>query len=773
MDSHALDLPPINHRNHALTRFILGRLERSLGMELRLHGIDNQLDHGGGIIVANHFTRLETFVVPFVLHRAFNEVIRILAAPMLFGNESFGDYLLSMGALPTNYPNKYELIARDILRGGWWLIFPEGGLIKDRKVVEDGKLNVATDSGDYRRRPRSGAAVLAMMVQQYKVALQQALQRSSDTETIYDALGISDIPTSELELIVQRPTPIIPMNLTYYPLNPQENAIKSLAHYLIPNLAKSTFGQHLLEELTVEGSMLLKGVEVDMRLGQPLFVVNDDIQTIDDSATVPWSSSPWRRYLTALRTWHPAQRYTHLLDSWAAVHNWRQQRRSWQITRTVMRTLYQLTTVNIDHLLSVILLQSLRTTQQRQFNVADLKRRLYLAILALQKTTDFALHPTLTDATTLYLLLTESPHPGMDNFAQRAVEHGLIDCQNEVWIPDAAVLLEPFTFGTVRLNNFIQVYYNEVEPLSEIIQAGRYAVSANLAAQQATMSEAMFAHEEQLYETDYAAFVSEASVEETAGKISPLPPDQGRPVLLRESDKGSRVGILLIHGYSASPGEVLPLAHALCDQGYAVYNVRLRGHGTSPYDLQQRTWQDWYESVQRGLTALRMISDLQFAGGMSTGGSLALYCAALPHHHLNGVFAVGAPIKLQSRSIRLAPIVKTVRGFVSSEPKNPETNYTAHPVQALHQLTQFITTYDNLLDQVNVPVLLIQATGDTTVRPESAQHIYDRLTIDDKALLWKEIDEHVIVGKDYPEVHQDILTFIQQHLPVDQTHLAQ
>ena len=769
MDSHALDLPPINYRNHALTRFILRRLERSLDMELRLHGLDDQFAQGGGIIVANHFTRLETFVVPFVLHRAVGKMIRILAAPMLFGNEAFGDYLLSMGALPTDYPNKYELIARDILRGGWWLIFPEGGLIKDRKVVDRGKLNVTVvdDAGDYRRRPRSGAAVLAMMVQKYKVALQQALQRDSDTETIYEALGISDIPPAELEAIAQRPTPIVPMNLTYYPLNPQENALKSLANYLIPNLAVSTFGQRLLEELTVEGSMLLKGVDVDMRLGKALYIVDDDIQQREDGPTVPWSSSPWRRYLTALRTWHPARHYTHLLDRWAAVHNWRQQRRSWQITRTVMRTLYQLTTVNMDHLLSVMLLQSLRTTKQRQFDVMELKRRLYLAIHALQDTTALALHPTLIDPENLYLLLTESPHPAMDDFAQRASKHGLIDCQDDVWIPDANLLLEPFTFGTVRLKNFIQVYYNEVEPLDDVIQAGCYAITTNLATQQMLISDTAFAYEERLYEADYAAFVSEESDGDQVDKILPLPPDRGRPVLLREPGKINRVGVLLIHGYSASPGEVLPLAHALHVHGVAVYCVRLRGHGTSPYDLQQRTWQDWYKSVQRGLTALRTMSEIQFAGGMSTGGSLALYLAAQPQHRLQGVFAVGAPIKLRSRAIRLAPIVKTVRGFVNAEPKNPSTNYTAQPVQALHQLTQFIAIYDRVLDQVDVPVLLIQATGDSTVRAESAQHIYDRLTTPDKVLLWKDIDEHVIVGKDFPEIHEDIWTFIQNRLPDD------
>src|SRR5437667_6914952 len=62
------ELPPINQRNHAITRFLLHRLQRHLGVRLRLHGLSTQLASGGGIIVANHFTRLETFAIPYVLY---------------------------------------------------------------------------------------------------------------------------------------------------------------------------------------------------------------------------------------------------------------------------------------------------------------------------------------------------------------------------------------------------------------------------------------------------------------------------------------------------------------------------------------------------------------------------------------------------------------------------------------------------------------------------------------------------------------------------------
>jgi esterase/lipase/1-acyl-sn-glycerol-3-phosphate acyltransferase len=755
------NLPPINSRNHNLTLFLLRRLESSLDVHMRLHGLTDQLELGGGIIVANHFTRLETFVVPFVVHRATNIILRILASHVLFGNKTFGEYLMSIGALPTNHPNKYELIARDILHGGWWLIFPEGGLIKDRKVIEKGRLNVTTDAGRVRRRPRSGAAILAMTVQRYKAALRQALNNHVARQTICESLGLSDWRPSALEALAFRPTPIVPLNITYYPLNPQENALKSLATRLLPNLPHTPFGQELLEELTVEGSMLLKGVEIDLRFGDPLLVGDDDIQLADDWRVVPWSHSPWRRGLTALRSWRPMRPYTYLVDRWAVSSNWRQRQRAWQITRTAMQVLYRLATIHIDHLLSAMLLLTLRTTKQRRFERLDLQRRLYLIVHRLQQDGELALHANLTDPDLLYLLVTDTPHPFLEDFARRASELGLLTCEDQVWEPNTDLLLEPWSFSSVRLKNFIQVYYNEVEPVTEVMQAVRYAMRADLEAHRETFSNAMHNYEDQLYDADHAAYVTPATI----AKLAPVLPEYGRPALLRGHGKNRAIGILLVHGFSASPGEVIPLAKTLNGQGFTVYVVRLRGHGTSSYDLQQRSWQDWYESVRRGHAYLRSVTDAQFVGGMSTGGALSLYLS-VHEPSIQGVFAVAAPIKLTNRAIHLARIVKTVRGFVSSNPVNPNTNYLAFPVQALHELLQFISVYSRTLPHVKIPALLIQSRGDDTVRPDSAQYIYNALGTANKELIWKDVNRHVIVGDAFPDVHDDILRFLRRHQPL-------
>ena len=61
------------------------------------------------------------------------------------------------------------------------------------------------------------------------------------------------------------------------------------------------------------------------------------------------------------------------------------------------------------------------------------------------------------------------------------------------------------------------------------------------------------------------------------------------------------------------PAEVRDYGELLVQQGYIVMGVRLKGHGTSPYALQNQSWQDWYNSVEYNFKSF------PFAGTSSFG----------------------------------------------------------------------------------------------------------------------------------------------------------
>ena len=90
------------------------------------------------------------------------------------------------------------------------------------------------------------------------------------------------------------------------------------------------------------------------------------------------------------------------------------------------------------------------------------------------------------------------------------------------------------------------------------------------------------------------------------------------------------------------------MAEYFYQQGYAVYAVRLRGHGTAPEDLAERTWEDWYHSFNRGYAVIKSVTDHIIVGGFSTGGCLALLAAARKGIKVQAAFTVCAPLQVNN-----------------------------------------------------------------------------------------------------------------------------
>ena len=106
--------------------------------------------------------------------------------------------------------------------------------------------------------------------------------------------------------------------------------------------------------------------------------------------------------------------------------------------------------------------------------------------------------------------------------------------------------------------------------------------------------------------------------------------------------RGSRVGVLLIHGLAGTPAEMRYVANGVARAGYTVYCPQLAGHGGTEEDIKTTTWKDWYESVERSLFELRKECETVVVGGLSTGALLALLLAARNPEHVHGT-ALFAP----------------------------------------------------------------------------------------------------------------------------------
>jgi len=90
----------------------------------------------------------------------------------------------------------------------------------------------------------------------------------------------------------------------------------------------------------------------------------------------------------------------------------------------------------------------------------------------------------------------------------------------------------------------------------------------------------------------------------------------------------SDIGILFIHGFTASPAEMRPMAKYLnLRSGWRCKGITLPGHGTRIEDMQHARGEDWVVSVQTAYDDLARDCRHVFLAGVSLGAALCVHVA--------------------------------------------------------------------------------------------------------------------------------------------------
>lgn len=194
--------------------------------------------------------------------------------------------------------------------------------------------------------------------------------------------------------------------------------------------------------------------------------------------------------------------------------------------------------------------------------------------------------------------------------------------------------------------------------------------------------------------------------------------------------KGNTAALLFIHGFTASPSEVLPTARLINETaGFTVKGILLPGHGTRPEDLNRTAWRDWFGAVDKACHIMLQEYQSVYVAGLSMGGMLALL-SGLRITGLKGVVSINAPLYIRGLlAVRLLQFIKYCR---SSWPK-PEIDhelkrqgrfaYECYPLKALDNMLKLRKIVMKELPAMKIPVLLFQSLQDETVLPQSARYI--------------------------------------------------
>ena len=715
----------LNRFAYRTTGFAIKTITNLSKVKISYHG-ENNIPEGSNIFVINHFTRLETFLMPYVIFRLTKTPVWSLASYELFKG-AFGAYLEKLGAVSTKNPDRDRLIVKTLLTGeAHWIIFPEGRMVKNKKIIEKGRFMISAAGGKH--PPHSGAATLALRTEFYRQRLRKlTAEKSNEARHLAQMFQIED-----LEPVINGVTHIVPVNLTYYPVRARENLLSSLAIRLVEDLP-----ERIIEEIMTEGSMLLSGVDIDVRFGMPIEIfeclqcspIDLDISTkrrIHFDDPIP---SRTRMRIEALKL---MERY--------------------------MAAIYNLTTVNHDHLFASML----RAMRSKKFEASDLTRRVFLAATHMPKKSGIYLHRSLQEDQVH--LLTDDRYHKVKDFMAVALDKKIITRKDGKLVKDPSKFSSPYYFHRARIDNPIEVMANAVEPLTDLQRiVNRLAITPGFWIKRKVVD---FLKDQavQEFRKDYEEF----KIEEETKPLS-----VGMPFLLK--GKSRDIGIVLSHGYMAAPLEVRQLAEYLNRLGFWVYVPRLKGHGTSPEDLAMRTYLDWRNSVDHGYAIISNACKKVVAGGFSTGAGLALDLAVRVQA-VAGVFAVSAPMRLKDFSSRFAPAVDmwnrlmerarqvgAKKEFVENKPENPHINYSRNPISGVVEVDRLMDELEPQLTDLKVPALVIQSRGDPVVDPRGSRKIFELIGSTDKEYLVFNFDRHgILLGEGAEKVHRAIGEFIKR-----------
>ena len=695
-------------------------------LNVMIHGKENIPD-GSIIFVSNHFTRFETLLLPCNINQLTSTPAWSLADHSLFKGP-LGTFLDKIGAVSTKDPDRDLLIVKTLLTGeATWIIFPEGQMVKNKKIIERGRYLISHAHG--KRPPHTGAAALALRTEFYRERLRFMAQEAPDeAKRLMDSFKLVSI-----EPVLERNTYIVPVNITYYPIRARENII---SNQLVKRMEEVP--ERMLEEIMAEGTMLLSGAEVDIRFGEPI-----EIKGHLDNATI-------RRDIEAKHRIN----FDDLIPSRPTLGKIAR-----EIMLKYMSSIYSMTTLNHDHLFASMV----RAIPSRKIDEMDLRRRVFLLTTLNPDDTGIHRHGNLKKDQVH--LLTDDRYEKFKTFISMALEKGILKKVNTTLLKDRAKFTARFDFHQVRVENPLEVIANEVEPL-----VGLQRHIRRLAWQPGFWLRRKIAgHLKKRallqFDEDYEKFYVEGESKKK---------EVGAPFLIKSRSR--KMGVVLVHGYMAAPPEVRELALYLGRKGYWVYAPRVRGHGTSPDDLATRTYQDWVASIDEAYTIANSSCKRVVVGGFSTGAGLALDLAARGVENLAGIFAVSPPLRLQDFSTRFVPAVDTwnrwmdlvgldgaKKEFIPNDPENPHINYTRNPIGGVRELGLLMEALEPKLPSIQLPVLVVQSDGDPLVDPKGSRRIFERLGSKDKQYLLFDIKRHgILLGEGAHRVHRAIGNFIRR-----------
>jgi carboxylesterase len=193
------------------------------------------------------------------------------------------------------------------------------------------------------------------------------------------------------------------------------------------------------------------------------------------------------------------------------------------------------------------------------------------------------------------------------------------------------------------------------------------------------------------------------------------------------SADGGRIGVVLSHGFTGTPGSMRDWAQHLAAAGYTVRLPLLPGHGHTWRETNRSRWPQWYDAIEAAYREVRERCDTVFAAGLSMGGTLVTRLAEQHPDDIAGLVLVNPAYATRRFDAKFAPFIAWAvrsRPSIGGDIKKPGVEEPADdrtPVVAFASLQKLWKVTRADLAAVRAPILLYRSRVDHVVDDLSAE----------------------------------------------------
>ncbi len=220
-----------------------------------------------------------------------------------------------------------------------------------------------------------------------------------------------------------------------------------------------------------------------------------------------------------------------------------------------------------------------------------------------------------------------------------------------------------------------------------------------------------------------------------------------------------KIGCLIIHGFGGSLDEIDTLNQFLISKGFDTACPVLKGHALTKKDMANATYTDWICSAEEALIELSKKHDKIVIIGFSMGGLVAVNLAM--KYKVYKLITLSSPIYHWDFKMVCQNILNDIKMKKPGIIRNYIDAAFSVPISAVVNFKVLLQKTKPMFNEVTCPIYVAQGLKDDTVKPISANYIYENVASHKKHIKFYQNSPHVICnGEDNEELFRDVVGFI-------------